>query len=103
MVGKWFGKNLYRKTLFVNSPSEKRKIISHGIENFDKIIFGTGRFQNSYVQELAPNNYPNWEVYIYDFTSSGFTLNINDSVWDRGVSDLYITLWYTKTTDGSEV
>ena len=101
IIGTWFDKPLYQRTLYYPSADSQRFIPNHNIENFEGIVNAYGRFTrvSTGLQCLIPMNYTNWESFIYDFTATNYVLNFSNNQWAQGVSDIYVTLEYTKTTD----
>lgn len=101
IIGTWFGKPLYQKTIYYSSADGQRFIPNHNIENFEGIIDAYGRFTrvSTGLQCLIPMGYATWEVDVYDFTATTYVLKWSDNQWAQGVKDIYVTLEYTKTTD----
>lgn len=103
VIGTWFGKKLYRKTLY-KSPliHGTQETINHGIQNVDKIwqdismsfaIWPIG-FQAN-IPFLNNATYDS-SIFLYEINSTSFKLK---SSLDRSNLSGYITLLYTKTTD----
>lgn len=103
IIGTWFGKPLYSKTLYrsvlINGTEET---VNHGIANVDKMwgnpsksfaIWADGKINN-----LTFANDSSYEIsiFFYEFTPTYFKLK---SGYDRSGLSGYITLEYTKTTD----
>lgn len=105
VIGTWFGKPLYRKTIAININESGEKIFAHNIANVKIImpdlsssyIIHTGQsfpltaiYTNAGIDEI--NDYSinlNW------VNSQNFNLTIGSGRLGNG----YITLKYTKTTD----
>lgn len=100
-IGTYLGKPLYRKTVYVTPTVAHNPNNEHGIQNPDVFVrvYGSFKRPNSDYRNPIPNTYPNWEVYLYDFRTSTFSLKFADYVWEYGVEECYITFEYTKTTD----
>lgn len=103
LVGTWFGKKLYKRTLYrtklINGGYE---IVKHNIPDVDTMwsdpSYSFAIWQNGLINHIP---YMNLEqasnsIAIYDFTTTSFTLK---SGMDRTNLSGYITLLYTKTTD----
>lgn len=101
IIGEWFGKTLYQKTLYYPSASGQKFVPNHEIENFEGIVNAYGRFTRAStgLQCLIPMGYSTWEADVYDFTATTYVLKWSDNQWAAGVKDIYVTLEYTKTTD----
>ena len=101
IIGTWFGKPLYQKTIYYPTADGQKFVPNHSIENFEGIIDAYGRFTrvSTGLQCLIPMGYATWEVDVYDFTATTYVLKWSDNQWAQGVSDIYVTLEYTKTTD----
>lgn len=102
IIGTWIdGKPIYRKTFEIGTPSAKSVYYQHNISNLGTVIKAYGSFLRSStnIQNLIPGNYTNWESWLYDFGAATFTLKFSDNQWNNGVSNCFIVLEYTKTTD----
>lgn len=101
VVGTWFGKPLYSRTINTGAISSANKTLAHGISNVDHIHIDTA---NSYLTGGTPMaSYPFPRIHS----------NFNGMVWGQvdptniyiqagsnaNFSNSYITLLYTKTTD----
>ena len=93
-------KPIYRKVLEF-TPSTQTEYHNHGISNLDKIVKVYGSFLRSGTnyKNTIPLNYTDWEVFLYDFTNTQFTLKFSNNQWNAGIDEVYITIEYTKTTD----
>ena len=101
IIGTWFDKPLYQRTIYYASADSQKFVPNHNIDNFEGIVNAYGRFTrvSTGIQCLIPMNYTSWESFIYDFTATNYVLRWSDAQWNAGVSDIYVTLEYTKTTD----
>lgn len=100
-IGVWTdGKPLYQKTIHTGALSNTTNWVSipHGITNIDKVIKCTGI-------AISPDNYY-YAIPQYRTTYNvGVTLEISETdinytqTWLNSVTDSYVTLQYTKTTD----
>ncbi|MFQ7400984.1 MAG: hypothetical protein ACLRNW_24870 [Neglectibacter sp.] len=89
-VDRYNGKPVYAKAIsFGKAPNTSSKDISHGIENFSQLVSYTGMLdganliQNSMVDNIRIN-------------ASTIRLTTNT---DASECYVYLTLYYTKTTD----
>jgi hypothetical protein len=101
IIGTWFDKPLYQRTIYYSSVDGQKFVPNHNIENFEGIVNAYGRFTrvSTGLQCLIPMGYATWEVDVYDFTATTYVLKWSDNQWAQGVKDIYVTLEYTKTTD----
>lgn len=101
IVGEFFGKPIYEKSIYYAAADGQKFVPNHNIENFEGIVDARGRFTrvSTGIQCLIPMNYTSWESFVYDFTATNYVLRWSDNQWAQGVKDIYITLQYTKTTD----
>lgn len=100
-IGKWVdGSMLYRKIIQF-TPTAKTGTINHGISDLKEIVRVGGMFQRgtSKVFNPIPNNYTNWEVYIYDFSTTNFKFKFSDNQWNAtgSVGQTYVWIEFTKT------
>ena len=101
VIGTWInGKPLYRKVLNVGTVAEQKSYITHNIANLGKLVnlYGTCN-RNDNVQQIIPGNYTNWEIYLYDVSSTEVTIFFSDNQWNRNPNDIVVIMEYTKTTD----
>lgn len=103
IVGTWFGKKLYKKTLYRSSLiNGAQETIAHGIKNIDKIWVDSSHsfaiWQNGQINNLPFLNSEDYSysIFVYELNSSSFKLK---SAINRSNLLGYITLLYTKTTD----
>lgn len=101
IVGEFFGKPVYEKSIYYAAADGQKFVPNHNIDNFEGIVDARGRFTrvSTGIQCLIPMNYTSWESFVYDFTATNYVLRWSDNQWAQGVKDIYITLQYTKTTD----
>ncbi len=102
VIGTWFEKKLYRKTIYRSSLiNGTEETVNHGIQNVDKIwLDATGSFaiwSNGFTGNLPYLNqtFAN-SIFITDVRSTTFKIS---SGMNRSNLSGYITLLYTKTTD----
>lgn len=99
IVGMFMGKPMYQKALKVDSlPNSGSVYVSHGISNFEKLINGWGYAKNS-----------SWEGILPYGGTNGIGIGINYSQSDKiqiqvsadysSITECYVTIRYTKTTD----
>lgn len=102
VVGTWIdGKSIYRRVISL-TPTGSEEHYLHNISNIDKILnyHGVCKRANPWTfVNLIPCNYTNWEIYLYDFNLTQFTLIFSTNQWEAGIDWCYITVEYTKTTD----
>lgn len=101
VVGTYDGKPLYRKKLTI-TPTAAYGTYLHGINDIKYVVNAYGRFtrtSGSNQQNLIPCTYTNWEVYLYDFTTTSYIVRFSTNQWNAGVGDVHITIEYTKDTD----
>ncbi len=101
IIGTWInGKPLYRVVLQLNGNYPAgTSYIETGLSDCDQLVRAYGMFQRgaSGVFNLIPNNYTNWETYIYDFDGiSGFKLRFDENQSAAGIHNVIIILEYTK-------
>lgn len=101
VVGTWVdGSNVYEKTFNLTAPSTGLNSIPHNISNIGDVINieGTAIRSNGSAQPLgfisSANNY-GWNVAVYDFTSSNFSLEVGSQL---SLSKVIITVRYTKAS-----
>lgn len=106
VVGTWIdGKPIYEKTIEVTSYTVNTNIyVPHGISNIDALINMNGRCKRNgtyialpFVFTKASGIY-DWSIDIYDCTDSSFILFVGSNN-STNLTDIYVTLQYTKTTD----
>jgi hypothetical protein len=100
-IGVWIdGKSLYRKSLYLTSFNQVN-YNNHNISNVSKIVKGYGicKRRGQDIFNSIPMTYPNWEIYLYDFNLTGYTLRLSNNQFNTGLEWAVITLEYTKTTD----
>lgn len=95
---KWIdGKPIYKKTVYKSSISSGDIDTAHGISNISKVI----KHEAFYVTSGSYKQLPiiaNTSGGNYSVVWSVNSTNIN-TVSTATLSDFYITIWYTKTTD----
>ena len=105
VVGTWIdGSTIYEKTLYVASLNTSDNQITHNINNFNRIIHAEGSVirgtGNSAKQLCIPYASPDgqtWSLGIYEFTNSGFLINVGSSYNSSySLTDCYVTIRYTK-------
>ena len=109
VVGTWFGKPLYQKTLYYDKTQYGvgSTTLNHNIENVKMIMFKDAVLYRDYdktFQMIADvdSNMANWGIGIRNMTATSFNLWLGDM---NGMSQIlmydymYITFRYTKTTD----
>lgn len=101
IVGSWVdGSTVYEKTFNITAPNTGLNSIPHNISNIGEVVSieGTAIRSNSAVQPLgfisSANNY-GWNVSVYDFTSSNFSLEVGSQL---SLSKVIVTVRYTKTS-----
>ncbi len=108
VVGTWIdGSTIYEKTLYVASLNTSDNQITHNINNFNRIIHAEGSVirgtGNSAKQLCIPYASPDgqtWSLGIYEFTNSGFLINVGSSYNSSySLTDCYVTIRYTKTNE----
>ena len=103
VIGTWFGKPLYRKTLYRSSLiNGTEETVNHDIQNVDKIWVNSSKSFTTWpsgftgnLPYLNPTSYDG-SIFVYEITSTSFKLK---SRLDRSSLSGYITFEYTKTTD----
>jgi len=113
-IGTWIdGKPLYKITIqdTIPTPSTDRTVTSKtinisalnweyiNIEEAVFIFFGANRWQSYSLPYSTSDN--SYKVYTYIYSDSDLRI-LNNRI-DYGGADVYITLYYTKTTDVSEL
>lgn len=103
-VGIWInGKPIYKKTVSLNElGAGSRYTYYHNISNFENIIKYEGMaIRNDSLNQSIPAVYFNdYAIYGYDFCSSYFRYFIGAGfTGGYALNAIYITLYYTKTTD----
>lgn len=100
VIGEYLGKPLYRKVLNLSITGQNVRY-NHGISNLEVIVksYGNVLRTNSKFQNLIPGTYTNWEIWLYDFDPSAFTLRFSNNQYNSGVDRCHVVLEYTKTTD----
>lgn len=101
VIGTWIdGSTVYEKTFNLTAPSTGLNSIAHNISNIGDVINteGTAIRSNGAAQPLgfisSANNY-GWNVTVYDFTSSNFSLEVGSQL---SLSKVIITVRYTKAS-----
>ena len=108
IIGTWIDGNvskfLYRKVLNVGTIIEQKTYITHGIANLGKVVnlYGTCNRRTDNVQQIIPANYTNWEIYLYDVSSTEVSIKFSDNQWNANPYDIVIVMEYVKTTDTEE-
>lgn len=101
IIGTWTdNSSLYEKTIEIDNPSGGITSIPHNITNLGLIISieGSAMRSNGAVQPLgfiSDANAYGWNVTVYDFTSTAFSLQVGTQL---SLSKVVVTLRYTKTT-----
>ena len=101
IIGTWInGKPLYRVVLQLNGDYQAgTNQIDTGLSGCDQLIHAYGMFRRGTggVFNIIPNNYTNWETYIYDFNGiSSFKLRFDENQVTAGIHNVIIILEYTK-------
>lgn len=95
---KWIdGKPIYKKTVFFSSIASGDRDTAHGISNISKIIRHEAFFVTSGTYKQLPifaNTSGGNHACVWGVNSTAF-----NTVSTMALSDFYITIWYTKTTD----
>lgn len=109
VVGTWFGKPLYQKTLYYDKTqySIGSTTLNHNIENVEMIMFKDAILYRDYdktFQMIADvdSNMANWGIGIRNMTATSFNLwlgDMNDMSQLLMYDYMYITFRYTKTTN----
>ena len=108
VVGMWIdGSTIYKKTLYVASLNTGDNQITHNINNFNRIINaegsvirGTGDSAKQLCIPYASPDGQTWSLGIYEFTDSGFLINVGSSYNSSySLTDCYVTIRYTKTNE----
>lgn len=115
-IGTWLGKPLYKKTVSISKTdfgtseitgtagTGKNVDISHNIKNIKDVInFEEIWNRNGQYRKFPSNYYGNsgWDAHYY-CTNEKITFELGYLAYNRLVTDtifLYVTLYYTKTTD----
>lgn len=103
-VGVWRdGKPLYQKTVQVTTTLTSGDVdVPITTSNLETLVdaWATAKMGNgSWVQLSTSNPGTNWNLSIYDIDSSKVRFCVGSSIANRGFSEVYVTLQYTKTTD----
>lgn len=104
VVGTWIdGKPIYEKTIFCGAmPNQETKEVAHNISNLDRVIsinacgknpISGGQVSFPYVQHRTDDDIQD-SVFV-NASNIIFISSINRS----GITEMYVTLRYTKTTD----
>lgn len=99
-VGTWLnGQTIYRKVIS-GTPSVQSGNVQHGVSNFGAPIncYGFYKRNSDGAFEPMPGTYTNWECWMYDFTSTKFTLRFSNNAWNSGIAFYNIVLEYIKTS-----
>lgn len=105
VIGTWFGKPLYMKTIVYTSGwiIGGEASLTHGIANLDEIVSYKAKYLRSDGStQFIPTIHADiqrWASGIYDFSSTGFNIYIGTLNNNFTINKLIITLEYTKTTD----
>lgn len=100
VIGRWIdGKILYRKIIQF-TPTVQNGNINHGISNLNQVVRIGGMFQRGTTKVFnpLPNNYTNWEAFIYDVSDTKFTYRFSANQWSAGVGQCYVWIEFTETT-----
>ena len=101
MVGSWMGKPLYQKTIdFGACPNATTKEVSLNIANIEKIIYYNGFMLSSDNATTIPLPNVADSTYQVILVINRSYIRITTGV-DRSSFNGYITIQYTKTTDGT--
>ena len=103
-IGVWTdGKPLYQKTIHTGALSTGDVSVAHNISNLGTIVSAEGMFSWSNKQSpfaMASRNSTTWNVTIADIQSSNITFEVGSSYTGiYAITDSYVTLTYTKSTD----
>lgn len=107
VIGTWIdGKPLYEITIPINSFSYGSAFtVAHGISNLDKVVETKGKFyrgdEGSWnpIPFIYPANPSSWGIQDYNYKSTVFSMFIGSGFSASQLSDMSITIKYTKTTD----
>lgn len=103
VIGTWFGKPLYSKTLNVGTISTGSGDIAlstYGITNADVIMIDLSNSYLAWAGSPGTNYQPVLNYYASnDYFSMWATNNDRISYMFKGTRDVVLTLHYTKTTD----
>ena len=109
VVGTWFGKPLYQKTLYYDNTdfAVGSTTLTHNIDNVKMIMFKEAVLYRDYdktFQMIADvdSDMANWGIGIRNMTTTSFKLwlgNMNGMSSQLMYDYMYITFRYTKTTD----
>lgn len=98
-VGTWLnGQTIYRKVIS-GTPSAQSSNVQHNVSNFGAPIncYGFYKRNSDGAFEPMPGTYTNWECWMYDFTSTKFTLKFSNNAWNSGIAFYNIVFEYIKT------
>ena len=109
VVGKWFNKPLYEKTLTfsvthtASDNQTKSYTLAHNLTNIDKIFIDRGKSYSSGGQLAIDNVYFNGALQVISIFTRALinSTNITYNIYRNAdyTDDLIITVLYTKTTD----
>lgn len=101
VVGRWIdGKAIYQKTVSVgNISAGTAATVAHGINNINMVINYEGIGFNT--TESRWNSLPRVDddvTYQRGFTIDSTNINIQGASHSQAMTDVYVTIWYTKST-----
>lgn len=109
LIGRWIdGKPIYQKSIIASNPVVGNNTIPHNITNLDRVVKCDGtvmRNGDNFTFSLPICYVPNvtqWSIATSGISKSTVNITVGDGFTGTyALSDLVITLQYTKTTDGS--
>ena len=112
VIGTWFGKPLYQKTLYFTNSQFSRaneNILNFGIDNIDMVMFHSGigyrNIDNTYQNILNTHGVmQDWGLGIFNMSRTNFVFWVGkmDGTNKYMLDYVYLTFRYTKTTDNQE-
>lgn len=102
VIGVWRdNKPLYQKTVVLTSGFSTNMTVSHGISNLERVVYVQGTLNNDIIPFTAMENNTfmgQWSSSITGMNVSNFKIYIGSDLVQY-VSQIAVTLRYTKTTD----
>lgn len=112
VIGTWFGKPLYQKTLYFTNSQFSRaneNILNFGIDNIDMVMFHSGigyrSVDNTYQNILNVHGViQDWGLGVFNMSRTNFVFWVGkmDGTNRYMLDYVYLTFRYTKTTDSQE-
>lgn len=98
------GKPIYRKVVSVpvqNLVGNTTLLVAHGISDLKFVTQAYGAFSrgNGVTLNIVPCTYTNWEIYLYDFGITYFSVRASSNQVNGNITAMFIVIEYTKTTD----